>query len=37
MSNPLGDNRFAAMFSDANFQIDEESEVRNALHHYLAF
>ncbi|CAI7990527.1 Nucleolar protein 10 [Geodia barretti] len=36
VSNPLGDNRFAAMFSDANFQIDEESEEFRAVHPVLA-
>ena len=27
VANPLGDERFVAMFSNPNFQIDEESEV----------
>ena len=27
VSNPLEDDRFSAMFSDPNFQIDEDSEV----------
>ena len=36
-TNPLGDDRFAAMFSNAKFQVDEESEVSHyyALHHHL--
>ena len=33
VSNPLGDSRFSAMFSNPNFQIDEESEVGNM--HYI--
>ena len=28
VSNPLGDDRFAAMFSNPDFQVDEESEVQ---------
>ena len=28
VSNPLGDERFSAMFSNPDFQVDEESEVR---------
>ena len=27
MDNPLGDDRFKAMFTNPEFQIDEESEV----------
>ena len=27
MENPLGDERFKAMFTNPDFQIDEESEV----------
>ncbi len=27
-SNPLGDERFAALFTNPDFQVDEESEVR---------
>ena len=32
LSNPLGDDRFAAMFSNPDFQVDEESEVWTACH-----
>ena len=32
-ANPLGDDRFAAMFSDPNFQIDEDSEVSHYTHY----
>jgi len=28
VSNPLGDDRFAAMFSNPDYQVDEESEVQ---------
>ena len=28
ISNPLGDDRFAAMFKNPDFQVDEESEVK---------
>ena len=27
VSNPLGDDRFSAMFSNPDFQVNEESEV----------
>lgn len=27
VNNPLGDDRFSAMFSNPDFQVDEESEV----------
>lgn len=27
VSNPLGDDRFSAMFSNPDFQVDEESQV----------
>ena len=29
VSNPLGDDRFSAMFSNPDFQVDEESQVRS--------
>ena len=28
VSNPLGDDRFSAMFLNPDFQVDEESEVK---------
>lgn len=31
-SNPLGDDRFSAMFSNPDFQVDEESEEYKLLH-----
>ena len=35
-SNPLGDSRFAAMFTDANFEVEEESEEFQRLHPVLS-
>lgn len=32
VSNPLGDDRFSAMFSNPDFQVDEESEEYKLLH-----
>ena len=37
LSNPLGDDRFAAMFSNPDFQVDEESEVWTACHDERSF
>lgn len=31
VSNPLGDDRFSAMFSNPDFQVDEESEVGTGM------
>lgn len=30
VSNPLGDDRFSAMFLNPDFQVDEESEVKQS-------
>ncbi|CAK5115194.1 unnamed protein product [Aphanomyces euteiches] len=32
VANPLGDDRFAKMFSSADFEVDEESETYRAMH-----
>ena len=37
VSNPLGDDRFSAMFSNPDFQVDEESEVRTKTRIRLSF
>lgn len=36
VSNPLGDERFSALFTNPDFQVDEESEVHTYIHrvHY---
>lgn len=34
--NPLGDQRFVAMFSNAEFEVDEESEEFQRLHPVLS-
>ena len=34
--NPLGDPRFAAMFTDPDYQVDEESEEYQRLHPVLS-
>lgn len=36
VANPLGDQRFAAMFSNADFEVDTESEAFQRLHPILS-